>query len=567
MKEKELKRKRETDGDDDDVLDHAAPDTEKPREGMKSKKLKTRKVDHPTDSIPSKPDGDVEETPLKMSKAQKRKAKEERRKKKLGKKEEKRIAKRARGEAAEREAEHEKAEQTRLPSSEHHDTSLASIAEDVEPFDASGLTEEPHPQSLTLDIPSAPDTQPNGRPSSASASPPPDSTFSHASKVSTSSSSTVPSLTTASTALSSSSPRPDFEHNTTSEKLTLDDRLPSKPVPAHPQIYASSTPDHSNLKQDPAETIAKQQPPASDSPHSSKKAVTIEDTRTPEMSSKSDGGIDEEPAEKKESKEELQKRLQARLTAFRATRKADGPDGNPVRSRAELIEARRQAEARRKQRKKELRKQSKEEEARAKEEEVRAKTEAELALLRGSGSPIGSPGDIFSLSSRRSSPDRASQNFGFGRVAWGDGTHLDKEGSALNPAHKRKGPSDPRTALEAATKKRQRLASLDETKRADIEDKDAWLNAKKKVHGERVRDDTSLLKKALKRKENQKSKSEKKWQERIRGVEKGKEMRQKKREDNLRKRKEEKGKKRKVKRPGFEGTFRVRPKSSKSSLA
>jgi len=39
-----------------------------------------------------------------------------------------------------------------------------------------------------------------------------------------------------------------------------------------------------------------------------------------------------------------------------------------------------------------------------------------------------------------------------------------------------------------------------------------WLNAKKRAHGERVRDDTSLLKKALKRQESAKKKSEKEWQ-------------------------------------------------------
>jgi hypothetical protein len=93
-----------------------------------------------------------------------------------------------------------------------------------------------------------------------------------------------------------------------------------------------------------------------------------------------------------------------------------------------------------------------------------------------------------------------------------------------------------------------------------------WLNAKKRAHGERVRDDTSLLKKALKRREGVKRKSEKEWNERLEGVQKGRDMRQNKRDENLRKRKEEKGskgkKKPKVKktksRPGFEGSFKAR---------
>ncbi len=120
-------------------------------------------------------------------------------------------------------------------------------------------------------------------------------------------------------------------------------------------------------------------------------------------------------------------------------------------------------------------------------------------------------------------------------------------------------------------KKRARVSGLDERKRADIEEKDLWLNAKKRAHGEKVRDDMSLLKKTLKRKEKAKLKSESEWNERITGVQKGQEMRQKKREENLRKRKEEKGGKgkgkakgkkpgKKSKRPGFEGSFRSKAK-------
>ena len=143
----------------------------------------------------------------------------------------------------------------------------------------------------------------------------------------------------------------------------------------------------------------------------------------------------------------------------------------------------------------------------------------------------------------------------------------------LDP-HKQRGPQDPYTALEAAKKRAGRISALDPVKKADIEAKDAWLNAKKRAHGEKIRDDSSLLKKTLKRKEKAKKKSEKEWVERIEGVEKGMAMRQKKREGNLQKRREEKGAKDKkgskkgakkgkgkphVKaRPGFEGSFRAK---------
>ena len=97
----------------------------------------------------------------------------------------------------------------------------------------------------------------------------------------------------------------------------------------------------------------------------------------------------------------------------------------------------------------------------------------------------------------------------------------------------------------------------------------AATKGKKRAHGEKVRDDTSLLKKTLKRREKAKKKSESEWKERKDGVAKGQAMKQKRREENLKKRSEEKGGKGKKKggakggakpkakmsRPGFEGSF------------
>merc|ERR1711939_88499 len=136
------------------------------------------------------------------------------------------------------------------------------------------------------------------------------------------------------------------------------------------------------------------------------------------------------------------------------------------------------------------------------------------------------------------------------------GQELSEDLTALKNAPKKRGPQDAASALKATEKNRLRLAGLDETKRADI--------------GEKERDDTSLLKKTLKRKEKSKKKSEKEWSERKEGVAKSQAMKQKKREENLQKRrdgkgvkskgskgKSVKGKKPKVKsRPGFEGSFK-----------
>ena len=265
------------------------------------------------------------------------------------------------------------------------------------------------------------------------------------------------------------------------------------------------------------------------------------------------------------SPEELKARLQQRIEALRAARKADAADGTPARNRQELMEARRRKEEQRKAHKKELR-------LKAREEELRQR---DLALARGS--PLLSPAIMSPASGTNVIPSplgnyaESSTNFSFGRIAFENGQTMTATLGAVIDPHKRKGPQDPLTALQAVTHRTERISALDPSKRADAEEKNSWLNAKKRAHGERIRDDSSLLKKTLKRKEKAKKKSEKEWGERIEGIEKGKALKQKRREENLQKRKDEKGvkgKKAKSKlkaskkgkpkaRPGFEGSFRA----------
>jgi hypothetical protein len=252
------------------------------------------------------------------------------------------------------------------------------------------------------------------------------------------------------------------------------------------------------------------------------------------------------------SQEEFRARLNAKLEAMRAARKADGPDGRPAKNRAELIEARRKKEAARQEAKKSARQN-------AKEDEARAKAEEQLARIRGgSGSP-----SIFPARS----PEH-ERNFNFGRVAWEDGQELEGGLSKFLEQRKKKGKSDTKTALEAAQKKQARINGFDEAKRKDIQEKDLWLNAKKRAQGEKVFDDVNLLKKSLKRQQKQKDKSKQEWKERLTSIADGKEKRQKKREENLKARRESKGVKGKkkgtpkkggkkpAKRAGFEGTFK-----------
>lgn len=261
-----------------------------------------------------------------------------------------------------------------------------------------------------------------------------------------------------------------------------------------------------------------------------------------------------EPKPLKHTPEELKQRLQKRLDELRAKRHADGLNGKPARNRQELIEARRQKAEQRKTHKKELRQKAKDEE--------QLKTDEAMARRfspGGSGSLLASP------RSPAESVGSNGNNFAFGRVMFTDGQQTDISGE-VRDKHKAHGARDPASQLKAAEAKQARLAEMDPAKRADIEDKDLWLNAKKRAHGDRVRDDTSLLKKALKRKETAKKKSEREWKDRVETVVRSKEQRQTKRDDNLRKRRDDKGNKgnkkkpstggKKKARPGFEGSFK-----------
>lgn len=266
-------------------------------------------------------------------------------------------------------------------------------------------------------------------------------------------------------------------------------------------------------------------PPALDTAAAAKPRSTTSGTASPRLNLPN---IDSEA---------LQDRLRSRIEELRNKRKADGPDGKNPKSRQELLDQRRKKEDQRKAHKKELRRQAKDEEDRKQEER-----------LRGSGSPLNV--DIFSP---RETPQEEKNSFSFSRLAFDDGSAPDASLTHLIDTKKRKGPQDVKSALAAAEAKQKRINGYDAEKRADIAEKDLWLNAKKRAHGERVRDDTSLLKKALKRKEKAKGKSEKEWKDREDAVVKGKQMKDKKREANLKARAEGKGQKGKGKKGGKSG--------------
>ncbi|RVD85011.1 uncharacterized protein DFL_003345 [Arthrobotrys flagrans] len=240
--------------------------------------------------------------------------------------------------------------------------------------------------------------------------------------------------------------------------------------------------------------------------------------------------------------QQLKERLAKRIEELRHARKADG--GEVPRTRTELMEQRRKRDEQRKERKKQMR--------------LQAKVLAEKAAESTDGKR--------SESKKNSGVSTAPANYTFGNVNFEDGDKLTADLEGVKAAGKKRGPSDVLGALKHAEAKKARLAGMSEDKRADIQEKDRWSKALKMASGEKLQDDEGLLKKSLKRQEKAKKKSEREWKERNDNVEKGKMMRQKKREANLAARREQKkagkgGKKaRKVPskkskgRAGFEGT-------------
>ncbi|TMW58754.1 hypothetical protein Poli38472_006899 [Pythium oligandrum] len=111
--------------------------------------------------------------------------------------------------------------------------------------------------------------------------------------------------------------------------------------------------------------------------------------------------------------------------------------------------------------------------------------------------------------------------------------------------------------LKKAERNQQRIEELKKTDegKALVQAK-GWTKALKQAAGEAVLDDPKLLRKKLKKKEKQKTKSSKEWQKRTSQVEMQKKERQKKRLENLRTggKKDKKEKKdEKAPRAGFEG--------------
>ncbi|KAF5308390.1 hypothetical protein FQR65_LT06210 [Abscondita terminalis] len=103
---------------------------------------------------------------------------------------------------------------------------------------------------------------------------------------------------------------------------------------------------------------------------------------------------------------------------------------------------------------------------------------------------------------------------------------------------------DPQKTLENLKKTKEEVKMLELSgeigKAVEINEKVSWKNAFYKSEGVKVKDDEQLLAKTIKRKEQKKKQSKKKWEAREANVKKLKEDRQKKRQENIDKRKKSK---------------------------
>ncbi|KAG1722680.1 surfeit locus protein 6-domain-containing protein [Suillus paluster] len=251
------------------------------------------------------------------------------------------------------------------------------------------------------------------------------------------------------------------------------------------------------------------------------------------------------PMAKPESIAALRDKLHLRMAALRRGGQGGGEPGD----KDELLEERRrQRAALREKRRKETR------ERRKAEAEGKKGSKKDSATK---GLPIKNQLLVPELPATSKGPSASRHtdgplvNVSFSAVA----------GSSSKKAASLKTSSNPTQALSQLAARKEKLDSMPEDKRKVIEDKSRWAKAEARLEGVKVKDDEGRLKKAVKRKEKEKAKSKKSWDERKEHVTASMAAKQKKRSDNIAMRNERRNDKRKSSsskgktkaRPGFEG--------------
>ncbi|KDQ09538.1 hypothetical protein BOTBODRAFT_148119 [Botryobasidium botryosum FD-172 SS1] len=241
----------------------------------------------------------------------------------------------------------------------------------------------------------------------------------------------------------------------------------------------------------------------------------------------------------------LREKLHSRISTLRKNRGIDD-DEDEAGSRAELLEERgRKARLRENRRK-------------ATKERIRAEDAAKGK--KKDHQPQGNQSKVNLIVPDTPGPSSSSAltNVTFNALKAHSANKKLKSGAAAALAVS----SDPHTALAQLSARASKRAALPAEKRAEIEEKEKWAKAEIRAEGGKVRDDVGRLKKAVKRKEKEKTKSKKTWDERKEQLEAAQAAKQKKRTDNIALRNERRKDARKgIKpksdkskgRPGFEG--------------
>ncbi|GFQ80192.1 surfeit locus protein 6-like protein [Trichonephila clavata] len=199
--------------------------------------------------------------------------------------------------------------------------------------------------------------------------------------------------------------------------------------------------------------------------------------------------------------EELQKRLQERITELQAKRKSSLTDG-PSKKRLKM---------------KEKKLKHKVASTQVKKEETQTK---KLNQNQSEEKPkYNKEGKII-----------------YGKLDFSEGGMKDKKRSEFSGKNYK-------NLLKMAEQKKNKIEKLKEVnpeKAASIEEKERWKKAILKAENVKVKDDPNLLKKSLKKKEKIKMKKAKEWNERVEHTEAKKKARQEKRTKNIQKRKQQK---------------------------